>query len=152
VTSRVAVRVRAAERSELPEILELLSHLHEEPPPVGPPHSLLAVFEAILADPNRTLLIALQDETVVGTLDVTVIASVGRGGRPWGTLENFIVAAPKRGRGIGSALLGTAVEICRGANCYEIQLVSHSRHVGAARFYERSGFDAPVRGLRRYLD
>ena len=143
--------IQAAERSHLGEIIELLAELHGETPVLPPGEDLGAIFDAITRDPNRTLLVALEDSTVVGTLDVAIIANIGRGGRPWGVLENFVVAAGARERGVGSTLLAIAVDICRQASCYKVQLVSHRRHLNAVGFYKRSGFDAPVRGFRRYL-
>lgn len=144
--------IRRASFDELRQILSLLSQMHdEEPAPLVTPE-LERTFEEILASQSRALLIAASNSDVLGTLDLIVVPNLTRGGRPWAAVENIVVDAAHRQKGIGAALLDEAVEVARSVDCYKLQLVSHSRRDAAHSLYRHSGFDAPVLGYRRYID
>jgi GNAT superfamily N-acetyltransferase len=146
-----ALRVRRADRDDLGAVLALLSELHEQEPPLQPDDAAAETFERMLASPGRVLLLAEAGGAAVGTLDLLVVENLTRGARPWAVIENFVVDRAHRRMGIGSALLGAAAEIAREAGAFKLQLVSHARREAAHAAYERAGFDAPVRGFRRYL-
>ena len=145
------LRVRRADVEDLDALLELLSQLHEEEPPLAPGPGRLAALAGILSAPGRVLLLAEGDGLAIGTLDLLVVENLTRGGRPWATIENLVVDRAHRRLGAGGALLSAATEIAREAGCYKLQLVSHSRRAGAHAFYEQAGFDAPATGFRQYL-
>lgn len=145
------VRVRRADGDDLATLLALLSQLHEDEPPAEPDARLAETFELMLDTPGRVVLLAERGRLAVGTLDLLVAANLTRGGRPWAAIENFVVERSHRRQGVGGALLGAAVEIARGAGAFKLQLVSHARREAAHAAYESHGFDAPVRGFRRYL-
>jgi GNAT superfamily N-acetyltransferase len=144
--------VRSAVAEDLAELLALLSQLHEHDAPQTVTDELSATFAEILAESSRVLLVACRDGAIVGTLDLLVVANLTRGGRPWAGIENVVVDAACRRRGVGRALLEVAADVAREAGCTKLQLVSHDRRGAAAdELYRWSGFSAPVRGYRRYL-
>lgn len=145
--------VRRAESDDLPGLLALLSQLHEEEmsPPLAD-EDLTSTFAEILMSQTRAVLIASCGDGIVGTLDLFVMANLTRGGRPWAGIENFVVDEAHRRQGIGAALITVAADIARAAGCYKLQLVSHHKRDAAHELYTRSGFTAPVRGYRRYLE
>ena len=61
----------------------------------------------------------------------------------------MMVAADWRGRGVGSALLGSAVEWAREAGAHKMALQVWPHNAGARRLYERLGFVTEGR-LRRH--
>ena len=144
--------VRRAESDDLPELLALLSQLHEEETPPLANEDLTSTFAEILASRTRAVLIASCDDGVVGTLDLFLMANLTRGGQPWAGIENFVVDEAHRRQGIGAALMAAAADIARRAGCYKLQLVSHHRRDAAHELYTHSGFTAPVSGYRRYLE
>jgi GNAT superfamily N-acetyltransferase len=144
--------VRRAESADLPELLALLSQLHEEETPPLADEDLTSTFAEILTSQTRAVLIASCSDAIVGTLDLFVMANLTRDGRPWAGIENFVVDAAHRRQGIGAALMAVAADIARGAGCYKLQLVSHHKRDAAHELYTHSGFTAPVRGYRRYLE
>lgn len=99
-----------------------------------------------------TLQIASRDGAIVGTLDLFVMANLTRNGRHWAGIENVVVDVAHRPQGIGGALMGVAADIARTAGCYKLQLVSHRKRDAAHTLYTHTGFTAPVRGYRRYLE
>jgi GNAT superfamily N-acetyltransferase len=144
------LEIRGATSDDLPAVLGLLSQMHDKPAG-GQAHGLEATFRQILASPSRTLLLAVQGDLAVGTLDLFVMANLTRGGRPWAGIENLVVDAGHRRQGIGSALIDVAIDLARQLDCYKLQLVSHERRAAAHDLYRRAEFDAPVHGYRRYL-
>lgn len=145
--------VRRAGVEDLPQLMALLSQLHEEEAPKPVDEGLRATFAGILASwRSRAILVACLDGALVGTLDLLVVSNLTRSGRPWASIENVVVEAACRRRGIGRALLGVAVELAREAGCSKLQLISREERGAAHELYVGAGFTAPVRGFRRYLE
>lgn len=147
-----AVAVRPARADDLEGLLALLSQLNEDGEPAKANPELATTLARILASDGRTLLVAETAEGLVGTLDLVILAALTHGGHPWAVIENVVVDGEWRQRGVGRTLMDRAVAIAAAAECSEVQLVSHERRHEAHVLYERAGFDAPVRGFRRYLD
>lgn len=134
-------------------MLRLLSQLHQEEVQQPANEQLSVTFAEILTSRRtRAILVACRDDALVGTLDLLVVANITRGGRPWASIENVVVDAACRRQGIGRALLEVAVDLAREAGCSKLQLVSNEQRGPAHELYIRSGFTAPVRGFRRYLE
>lgn len=144
------LEIRRATLDDLSAVLGLLSQMHDKPA-TAKTRGFEDTFREILASPSRVLLLAVQGEVVVGTLDLFVMANLTREGRPWAGIENLVVDTGRRRHGIGSALIDVAVDLARELDCYKLQLVSHERRGAAHDLYRRAGFDAPVHGYRRYL-
>lgn len=112
----------------------------------------LAAFAEIDADPAH-LLVCL-DETggsTVGTLQLTVLPSLGRRGTRRAQLESVHVDENRRGRGYGALLVGWAVDEARRRGCGLVQLTSDASRADAHRFYERLGFTATHHGFKQDL-
>lgn len=150
VTLPDGVLIRRARADELDAVVALYDQLHDYSPPADERHE--AAFAEILAAPWRMILVARSGGALVGTLDLFVITNLTRGAMPWAGIENFVVDAGHRGRGIGDAMLEAAVSIANDVGCYKVQLISHEVHAPSHVFYAARGFDAPVRGFRRYLE
>lgn len=144
--------LRRASPPDLAQILSLLAQMHDQDSTDQPTPELQETFAEILATKSRALLVVVDGERLLGTLDLVVVPNLTRGGRPWAMIENIVVDSANRRRGIGGALLDEAVKIARSAGCYKVQLVSHSRRDAAHALYRHAGLDAPVLGYRRYID
>lgn len=146
----MGAEVRPAAEGDLAAVLALLAELHDDDAPLDPAVAA-STFAAIRADPLRRLLVAWADGEAAGTLDVVVVPNLTRGARPYAVIENVVVAARFRRRGIGGALLDAAVAHARAERCYKLQLISAARRDAAHAFYEASGFSPDFQGYRRYL-
>ena len=142
--------VRAARVEDLGAVLALLTELHGDDAPVDDARARV-VLEAILADPRRRLLVASVDGEPAGTVDVVVVPNLTRGARPYAVIENVVVAARFRRRGIGRALMDAAVAHARAEGCYKLQLISAARRGEAHALYAAAGFSGDFAGYRRYL-
>jgi GNAT superfamily N-acetyltransferase len=145
-----SIDVRCAESEDFEQVLALLSQMHLNDR-VRSSDALAATFAAMVDSPSRALLVATEAGAVVGTLDLFAIENLTHGGRPWAGVENVVVDAGHRRRGIGGALMEAAIALATAAGCYKLQLVSHDRRDAAHGLYVAAGLDAPVRGYRRYL-
>jgi ribosomal protein S18 acetylase RimI-like enzyme len=147
----VAITVRHATDADLASLLALYGQLNPDDPPLAAETALQA-WREVAAQPGRTVLVAELEGEVVGTADCAEMANLTRGARPWLLVENVVVDAGHRRRGIGASLLDAAVSLARSAGCYELQLVSRHDRTEAHALYESRGLSAAARGYRRYFD
>ena len=89
---------------------------------------------------------------MVGTLQLTVLPSLSRGGALRSQVEAVRVAGSQRGKGLGEALLLWAVEESRARGCSLVQLTTDKQRTDAHRFYERLGFVASHEGMKLLLE
>lgn len=145
------VRIRTATMRDLGPVLRLLAVMHDEEiePQWGCAEEDL--FQSILSDVDRRLLVAVDDGRVVGTADVKVVRNLSRDSRPWAIIENLSVDPEFRRRGWGGALVKRCINFADESGCYKVQLISNDRRSEAHSLYEDLGFTEPVRGFRMYL-
>lgn len=98
-------------------------------------------FEALRRDRDHRLFVAQVAGETIGTFSLLVMPNLAHGGRPAGVLENLVVASPWRSRGIGKALVGAAIDLCKQKRCYKLTLSSDLRRGRAHAFYDRLGFE-----------
>ena len=111
----------------------------------------LAAFAQISADPNQFLAVAEADGRIVGTLQLSFIAGLSRGGMRRGLIEAVRVASDRRGEKIGEARIQWAMATCRDEGCGMVQLTTDKSRTDAHRFYDRLGFEASHLGYKRML-
>lgn len=148
------VLVRAAERGDLASLLGLYRQLAGDRPASMPASIEEAgpLFDAIVADPRRSLLVATVDGALAGTADVVIVGNLTHHARPWAGVENVVVDETHRRRGVGRSLMSEVVRRCGASNCYKIQLLSRNERHGAHDFYRSLGFESSAEGFRLYLD
>jgi GNAT superfamily N-acetyltransferase len=145
--------VRAATPDDLPDVLRLVTLMHDDEPLepcIVSSNGLADIFKNILADPRRRLVVATIGGVVVGTADLVIVINVSRGGRSWATVENVVVDPPYRRHGVARTMMQYLMREASDSGCYKVQLISHARRTEAHHLYESLGFDAPVRGFRKY--
>ncbi len=111
----------------------------------------LDAVDAISTDPHNRVLVAERDGEVVGTMQLTYLRGLGRRGASRAQIEAVRVRSDLRGNGLGSELIGWAVDEARRQGCALVQLTSDASREGAHRFYERLGFTASHVGFKLAL-
>jgi GNAT superfamily N-acetyltransferase len=111
----------------------------------------LDAVDAISADPHNRVLVAERDGEVVGTMQLTYLRGLGRRGASRAQIEAVRVRSDLRGNGLGSELIGWAVDEARRQGCALVQLTSDASRESAHRFYERLGFTASHVGFKLAL-
>ena len=145
--------IRRAIRADIPAIAALLADDFIAAAREGAPLAEYeAGFEAVEADPNQLLAVAESGGAVVGTMQLSFIPGLSRGGRWRGHVEAVRVASARRGQGIGEAMMAWAEARCRERGCVVCELTSDKRRDAAHRFYDRLGFAATHLGYKKMLD
>jgi GNAT superfamily N-acetyltransferase len=123
----------------------LLAQLHPDDPAIDR-DTATTVWQAILGQPGRQILLAELDGAVVGSIDCMTMANLTRGARPYVLVENVVVDAAHRRRGIASRLLDEAIEIGRAAGAGKVQLATGAGPAAEA-LYVRAGFTERAQGV-----
>ena len=146
--------VRPARREDLPAVVAMLADdflggTREDPADLAPYERAFANIEA---DPRNVLLVG-EDEggTIVASLHVTFIPSLGNRGSERALIEGVRVASNLRGSGVGHQLLEWTIAECRRRDCGVVELLADNRRTAAHRFYASLGFLNSHAGMRMKL-
>ncbi len=149
-----APTLREATREDLPQIVALLAddvlgRAREAQQGDLAPYE--AAFAAIEADPAHILLVACDGAVVVGTLQLSFIPGLSRGGALRAQIEGVRVHSSRRGSGLGAELVRWSVEEARRRGCALVQLTTDNQRDDAHRFYAGLGFVATHVGFKLTL-
>ncbi|MFI0987846.1 GNAT family N-acetyltransferase [Streptomyces exfoliatus] len=145
--------IRPATTGDLEAIVAMLADdplgaQRESPDDLGP---YLSAFERLASDPNQQVVVAVREDKVVGTLQLTIIPGLSRRGATRSVIEGVRIHADERGSGLGTQLIEWAVAESRRQDCRLVQLTSDATRTDAHRFYERLGFEASHLGFKMNL-
>jgi ribosomal protein S18 acetylase RimI-like enzyme len=143
---------RRARAEDLPAIVELLIDdvlgRNREDSAESGTEPYMAAFRAIDSDPNQLLVVAVDREEIVGTLQLGFIPGLSRKGAWRGQIEAVRVSSARRGGGIGRKMIQWAIAQCRHRGCRHVQLTTDKQRIDAHRFYEGLGFVASHVGYK----
>ncbi|MEU9118660.1 GNAT family N-acetyltransferase [Streptomyces sp. NPDC048506] len=147
------IEIRHATEADLPAIVAMLADdplgaARETPDDLAPYRT---AYEALAADPQQHLIVAVREGRTIGTLQLTVIPGLSRRGAVRSIIEGVRIHRDERGSGLGSQLVEWAVAESRALGCQMVQLTSDATRVDAHRFYERLGFEASHLGFKLML-
>lgn len=154
-TGSPVIEIRKARQTDVTSVVRLLAEdllgqareqIEDPLPPV-----YLSAFEAIDRDPNQYLAVMIDEDEVIGTLQLTFIAGLSRQGATRGQIEAVRISAARRSEGLGEKLLEWAINKCQERRCALVQLTTDRRRGDAHRFYDRLGFEATHVGYKLEL-
>lgn len=96
------------------------------------------VVEAIGRSPNVHLLLALREEVPVGMLTLATLDLLS--GRK-AVIEDVVVDAHWRGKGVAETLVRRAVQRARNFGAQKVDLTSRPDRLSGNRLYEKCGFE-----------
>ena len=134
-TKPEAFRVRPARRADAEAIGSLLKEL-------GYPNAVdLATVHWVISHPEMEILVASDArDRAVGMVTLSHRPQLRLRGRI-ATIDELIVSAPWRRRGVGRELLRRAIERAKALSAKRIELITHCPKAQVAReFYESCGF------------
>jgi GNAT superfamily N-acetyltransferase len=146
------IAFRSALLSDVPAIVVLLaddalgSHREITGTPLDPRY--VAAFQAIAADANQRLAVVVDNDEVIGTLQISFIPGIARMGAWRGQIEAVRIAKNRRDSGLGQRMLEWAISECRLRGCSLVQLTTDKSRADAHRFYEKLGFTASHEGYK----
>jgi GNAT superfamily N-acetyltransferase len=133
------VEIREARASDWPAVSALLAELgrpdvrgreDEDSHRVG--------FEEYLARPDTVALVAVDEDAVVGFIDLEFRQRLNFG-TPQAWVPDLVVAESSRSRGAGRALLAAALDRATERGCWSLELESAVWRERAHAFYLREG-------------
>lgn len=146
--------VRGATREEVPTIVALLaddvlgSQREADDTDLAP---YFAAFDRIAEHANQDILVIERAGQIVGTLDISMLASLSRQGALRMQIEAVRIARSERGTGLGTALFMWLIDHARQSGCQLIQLTSDRSRDDVHRFYQRLGFVPSHIGYKLHL-
>ena len=104
-------------------------------------------LDAVVNGPGTSLLVAKLDGRIVGSLTLALF-SIPTGKRAW--IEDVVVDADTRGKGIGEKLTRAAIDLAAQQGARTVDLTSRPSREAANRLYQRVGFEARETNVYRY--
>lgn len=146
---------RLATESDLGDIINLLADdplgALRETITANLPDSYLLAFDRIRQDTNQELTVAILNDEVVGTFQLTFIQYLTHQGGLRAQIEAVRVKSTQRGQGIGKQMVAYAIGRAKHKGCYVLQLTTDKQRPQALRFYETLGFVASHEGMKLLL-
>lgn len=112
------------------------------------PKDYYQAFNAIESQIGNQMLVATENQVVIGCLQLTIIPGLARQGMKRAQIEGVRVDGKQRGKGTGEALLKEAIAIAKFEECGLVQLTTDKQRNDAHRFYEQLGFTASHEGMK----
>ncbi|EJE48446.1 acetyltransferase [Acidovorax sp. CF316] len=138
------VILREATEADLDEVLALYQGIEDSPEHVLTLEDARAMLVQFSTYPSYRLWVACESTgsgaDVVGTYTLLVMHNLAHRGAPSAVVEDVVVAADRKGQGIGRQMMAHAVQLAREAGCYKLALSSHRKRTDAHAFYESLGF------------
>lgn len=143
------ITIRRLTEEDLPRLDLLYRELSDKE---ARPERMPAVFDRMKADPHYIVLVAEEGDRLLGSVMGVLCMDLFARCIPFMVLENLIVSESARGLGIGARLTRELEREAAAFDCHYVMLVSGAAREGAHTFYERMGYDVPVRGFKKYLN
>ncbi|MGB3301546.1 GNAT family N-acetyltransferase [Gordonia sp. (in: high G+C Gram-positive bacteria)] len=146
-------RVQRAARADVPAIVALLSDDELGRTREGAEvERYEAAFDVIARDRSHYLAVVRDgDDAIVGTMQLTVIPGLSRGGTTRLQIEGLRVADGSRSQGLGTAMLDWAQAHSRAHGAQLVQVTTDEVRERARAFYAKAGFASEHVGLKRTL-
>jgi ribosomal protein S18 acetylase RimI-like enzyme len=127
--------IRRARRTDFTAVMQLLAASGEAVPP--PDRATLRRFRNLVADLGTDFYLLLVDATPAGLVHVTYARQLAR--PPRAVLDQLVVAAPFRRRGVGGALLAFVCGRARRRGCAAIWCAVPPADAAARAFLAAAG-------------
>jgi len=146
---------RKADKSDLYAIVRLLTddelgsqrERFENPLP----SAYYEAFDAVESQTGNEIILAVENEKVIGCLQLTIIPGLARQGMKRAQIEGVRVDRDYRGKKIGEKLFKEAIAIAKSKECGLVQLTTDKQRGDAHRFYDKLGFSASHEGMKLIL-
>ncbi|MEZ5472623.1 MAG: GNAT family N-acetyltransferase [Marinicella sp.] len=149
------MKFRQAQKQDLPQLVQMLADdplgAKRENPTLPLTESYLQAFATIDKDPNNELIVAEQDQQIIGMLQLTFIPYLTYQGSWRCLIEGVRVHKDHRGQGVGRLLFEWAIKRGRERSCQLVQLTSDKQRSDAIRFYQQLGFVPSHEGFKLSL-
>src|SRR5690625_3726742 len=101
------------------------------------PATYYEAFHAIEAQIGNQVIVAVENEKVIGCLQLTIIPGLARQGMKRAQIEGVRVDRNYRGKKIGEKLFEEAIHMAKSENCGMVQLTTDKQRKDANRCYAK---------------
>ena len=141
------VSTRYAVADDADTIVALLEQLLDVERKIATPAQWRQTFLTLL-DQSRGYVVVAEDQgAIVGVITTSCNVAMRYGGE-YAQIEELVVDAKGRGKGIGARLVNAAIDTARQRGCMEIGLYAREHNVP---FYEKLGFVYTGPEMRQHL-
>jgi len=141
------MEIKHINHAGLSQLLALYDQF-DRPPSPRPDASVSTKILYAIESAGGCVLGAFDSEKLLGSCTVNLCSNLTWSGRPYAMIENVIVDANCRRKGVGTQLLKNAVEFAKTKDCYKVALMTGAKDAGTLAFYESSGFSQSKRGFQ----
>lgn len=134
------ITIREAMESDLPLILPLYAQLGMDDGRVLTVEQARTIFRRLRRYPDYKLFVAAGAGEILGVFAMLIMENLGHRGAPSALVEDVVVRADRRRRGVGREMMRFAMNRAGEKGCYKIALFSHENRVEAHQFCENLGF------------
>lgn len=145
------IEIRRARLDDLDAILDLIRRDSFSYQKEDASADYVRAFREIESHPDNELIVALRDDQVIGTLQVTFIPGLSFQGGWRAQVEAVRVRGDLRNLRIGTRLMEWVIARARERGCKLVQLTTNNARVDAQRFYRRLGFEPSHTGMKLLL-
>jgi len=149
------MNIRKANNDDLNEIVRLLSDdklgSKREDYKIPLPTEYLDAFKEIEEDKNQFLIVAEDENKIIGTLQLSFIQYLTYKGGIRAQIEGVRVSNEIRGKGIGRKMVEYAINIAKDRNAHLIQLTTDKNRPEALEFYKSLGFVDSHEGMKLHF-
>ena len=142
------MEIARAEQSDLPAISRLHEHFWGERSDVD---AMAKTLAALADDPHHVILAARVGGECVGTATGVICHGLYGGFDTYMVVEDMVVDAAHRRRGIASALLAELESVARDRGSNQVILLTESLRSDAVALYCANGFEARWTGFKKKL-
>ena len=116
------------------------------------PEQYTIAFEAINKDKNAKLIVAKNNEKVIGVAQLNYITHLTYQGGTRAQIEGVRIHQGYRSQGIGKLLFGYLINCAKEKDCHMVQLTMDKQRKDASYFYKSLGFISSHEGYKLHLD
>ena len=132
--------VHEAEFNDLSSLLELYTHLNNNPMPVVD-GTIEKIWKGMLDDKNHHVIVGKVDGIVVSSCILLIVPNLTHGQEPYAIVENVVTREDHQQKGYGKIILEYAKNLAITEGCYKISLMTGSKKESTLRFYEKAGYN-----------
>lgn len=115
------------------------------------PSTYYDAFDAVESQTGNEIILAVENDKVIGCLQLTIIPGLARQGMKRAQIEGVRVDREYRGKKIGEQLFKKAIALAKSEECGLVQLTTDKKRGDAHRFYDKLGFSASHEGMKLIL-
>lgn len=135
------IEIRQAEREDAETLATLLADMDDdvEQLPIDA-RRMGVILDEMAAYPCFHAYLVEENGIPVASFSLMIFSSPTHQGARQAMLDAVVVSRARRGVGIGTAMVGRALDMAREQGCYKMTLSSNLKRVDAHRLYRQIGF------------